>query len=207
MLGVIELHRAAVEDIQPSEEFAYLKEEARRTAGTARAGAGREARLPQRAGHRARAHRHHRLPDGLRHHRHRARHRAGEIQAARRRRHVEDRQPTACPTRSDASVTRRRRSRRSSRTSRSTTPSKTSTDDDGDDHRQRPEARASRRCSTARSRPTAAQRSIHYTAHLKMMAAAQPFLSGAISKTVNMPERRDRRRHHATPTSKAGRWD
>ena len=25
-------------------------------------------------------------------------------------------------------------------------------------------------------------------AHLRMMAAAQPFLSGAISKTVNMPE-------------------
>jgi ribonucleoside-diphosphate reductase alpha chain len=24
-------------------------------------------------------------------------------------------------------------------------------------------------------------------AHLKMMAAAQPFISGAISKTVNMP--------------------
>jgi ribonucleoside-diphosphate reductase alpha chain len=31
------------------------------------------------------------------------------------------------------------------------------------------------------------QRSIHYMAHLKMMAAAQPFISGAISKTVNMP--------------------
>ncbi|MDA0991936.1 MAG: hypothetical protein O3A51_14445 [Verrucomicrobia bacterium] len=31
-------------------------------------------------------------------------------------------------------------------------------------------------------------RSIHYRAHLKMMAAVQPFLSGAISKTVNMPE-------------------
>jgi ribonucleoside-diphosphate reductase alpha chain len=31
------------------------------------------------------------------------------------------------------------------------------------------------------------QRSISYTAHLKMMAAAQPFISGAISKTVNMP--------------------
>lgn len=30
-------------------------------------------------------------------------------------------------------------------------------------------------------------RSIHYRGHLKMMAAAQPFLSGAISKTVNMP--------------------
>src|SRR5207245_1126782 len=31
------------------------------------------------------------------------------------------------------------------------------------------------------------QRSIHYTAHLKMMAATQPFISGAISKTVNLP--------------------
>ena len=30
--------------------------------------------------------------------------------------------------------------------------------------------------------------SIHYTGHVKMMAAVQPFLSGAISKTVNMPE-------------------
>jgi ribonucleoside-diphosphate reductase alpha chain len=31
------------------------------------------------------------------------------------------------------------------------------------------------------------RRSISYTAHLKMMGAAQPFISGAISKTVNMP--------------------
>jgi ribonucleoside-diphosphate reductase alpha chain len=30
-------------------------------------------------------------------------------------------------------------------------------------------------------------RSIHWTGHLKMMAAVQPFLSGAISKTINMP--------------------
>lgn len=29
---------------------------------------------------------------------------------------------------------------------------------------------------------------IHYMGHVKMMAAAQPFLSGAISKTINMPE-------------------
>jgi ribonucleoside-diphosphate reductase alpha chain len=29
---------------------------------------------------------------------------------------------------------------------------------------------------------------IHYTGHVKMMAAVQPFISGAISKTVNMPE-------------------
>jgi ribonucleoside-diphosphate reductase alpha chain len=32
------------------------------------------------------------------------------------------------------------------------------------------------------------QRSIHYMGHVRMMAATQPFLSGAISKTVNMPE-------------------
>jgi len=31
------------------------------------------------------------------------------------------------------------------------------------------------------------RRSISYQAHLKMMGAAQPFISGAISKTVNMP--------------------
>jgi len=31
------------------------------------------------------------------------------------------------------------------------------------------------------------QRSIYYMGHVKMMAAAQPFLSGAISKTINMP--------------------
>ncbi len=30
--------------------------------------------------------------------------------------------------------------------------------------------------------------SIHYLGHVKMMSAVQPFLSGAISKTVNMPE-------------------
>jgi ribonucleoside-diphosphate reductase alpha chain len=37
-------------------------------------------------------------------------------------------------------------------------------------------------------KPFKGERSLHYMAHLKMMAAAQPFLSGAISKTVNMPE-------------------
>ncbi|MBP7826502.1 MAG: vitamin B12-dependent ribonucleotide reductase [Verrucomicrobia bacterium] len=36
-------------------------------------------------------------------------------------------------------------------------------------------------------KPRRGQRSIHYLAHLKMMGAAQPFISGAISKTVNMP--------------------
>ena len=31
-------------------------------------------------------------------------------------------------------------------------------------------------------------RPIHYMGHVKMMAAVQPFISGAISKTINMPE-------------------
>ena len=36
--------------------------------------------------------------------------------------------------------------------------------------------------------PANGERSIGWQAHVKMMAAAQPFISGAISKTVNMPK-------------------
>jgi ribonucleoside-diphosphate reductase alpha chain len=36
--------------------------------------------------------------------------------------------------------------------------------------------------------PAGGGRSISWRGHLRMMAAAQPFLSGAISKTINMPE-------------------
>jgi ribonucleoside-diphosphate reductase alpha chain len=36
-------------------------------------------------------------------------------------------------------------------------------------------------------KPVHGVRSIHYMGHVKMMAAVQPFISGAISKTVNMP--------------------
>ena len=32
------------------------------------------------------------------------------------------------------------------------------------------------------------ERAIHYSGHVKMMGAVQPFISGAISKTVNVPE-------------------
>jgi ribonucleoside-diphosphate reductase alpha chain len=35
-------------------------------------------------------------------------------------------------------------------------------------------------------KPRTGKRCIHYMAHLKMMAAVQPFISGAISKTINM---------------------
>ena len=37
-------------------------------------------------------------------------------------------------------------------------------------------------------KPSKGTRSIHYLGHLRMMSAAQPFISGAISKTINMPE-------------------
>jgi ribonucleoside-diphosphate reductase alpha chain len=37
-------------------------------------------------------------------------------------------------------------------------------------------------------KPANGKRSIHYMGHVRMMASVQPFLSGAISKTVNLPE-------------------
>jgi ribonucleoside-diphosphate reductase alpha chain len=37
-------------------------------------------------------------------------------------------------------------------------------------------------------RPQNGERFIHHMGHLRMMAAVQPFISGAISKTINMPE-------------------
>jgi ribonucleoside-diphosphate reductase alpha chain len=36
-------------------------------------------------------------------------------------------------------------------------------------------------------KPAKGKRTIHYLAHIRMMSAVQPFISGAISKTVNMP--------------------
>ncbi len=36
-------------------------------------------------------------------------------------------------------------------------------------------------------KPQKGSRSIHYQGHLRMMGATQPFISGAISKTINMP--------------------
>jgi ribonucleoside-diphosphate reductase alpha chain len=37
-------------------------------------------------------------------------------------------------------------------------------------------------------KPAKGKRSIHYMGHIRMMAAVQPFISGAISKTVNLPQ-------------------
>ncbi len=75
--------------------------------------AGDRARLPQRPGHGAGPHRHDQLHDGLRHDGHRARHRPGEVQAARRRRHAEDRQPDGAAGPRNAGLQPSRRSSRS----------------------------------------------------------------------------------------------
>ena len=48
------------------------------------------------------------------------------------------------------------------------------------------------------------ERAISHTGHIDMMAATQPFISGAISKTVNLPQTR-RSRTSPTPTRAAGR--
>src|SRR5262249_48125551 len=36
-------------------------------------------------------------------------------------------------------------------------------------------------------KPVRGSRTIHYLGHVRMMGAVQPFISGAISKTINMP--------------------
>ena len=54
--------------------------------------------------------------------------------------------------------------------------------------RARAEGRAPGRVRLLVSARRMATRSIHYMGHVRMMAAVQPFISGAISKTINMPE-------------------
>ena len=107
---------------------------------------GHGARLPQRAGIGPGPHRHHRLPDGLRHDRRRARYRPGQVQEAGRRRLPEDRQPDGAARPARAGLRPPSRPRRSSPTSTST---------------RRSRARRTSRTSTCRSstapssRPTA----------------------------------------------------
>ena len=74
---------------------------------------GEAARLPQRPGDRDRADRHDRPRHGLRHHRHRARLRAGEVQEARRRRLLQDHQPRRAGGAAHARLPREPRSPRS----------------------------------------------------------------------------------------------
>ena len=123
----------------------------RRQAVVGRGGRARRGlRLPQRAGHGAGADRHHRLHDGLRHDRRRARHRAGQVQEAGRRRDDEDRQQDRADGARASSATPPRRSTTSSSTSTSRRRSRA----------RRTCSSATCRCSTAPSRPpTASARS------------------------------------------------
>ncbi len=226
-------------------------------------------RLPQRAGDRDRADRHDRPPDGLRHHRRRARLRAGEIQEARGRRLFQDHQPLRARSAARARLQRRPRSTTScsmpSATARSKARTRSAT------ARCAPRASATPQIDAVETRaraglrhplrvqqmdagrgvlhrdarastPTAldapdfdllktlgfskaeidaanlhvcgamtlegaphlkdehlpvfdcanpcgriGKRSLSVESHIRMMAAAQPFISGAISKTINMP--------------------
>ena len=54
-------------------------------------------------------------------------------------------------------------------------------------------------------KPAKGTRSIAYMGHLRMMAAAQPFISGAISKTVNLPKQ-PRSKTSWKPISRPGSW-
>ena len=155
---------------------AYLKQAAR-TLWDEVLVSGPPPRLPQRPGHGAGADRHDQLPDGLRHDRHRARHRAGEVQAAGRRRHAEDRQPDGA-----AGACGRLGYDEPQIESILAYIDREDTIEGAPDLKD--EHLPVFDCAF---QPRNGTRSIAWQAHVRMMAAAQPFLSGAISKTVNMP--------------------
>ena len=157
--------------------------------------ARRAARLPQRAGDGARADRDDLVPDGLRHDRRRARLLAGQVQGAGRRRPDDDRQPHGAAGAADA-----RLHRRADRADRGATSTSTATivgaPGLADEHLPVFDV-------------AVGERAISHMGHIKMMGAVQPFISGAISKTVNLPETRDgrghRRRLHCRPGASASR--
>ena len=122
---------------------------------------------------RARAHRHHRLHDGLRHDRHRAGLLAGQVQEARRRRVDADRQPDDPAGAAQARL-----------------PEETveAIVEYIAEHGHVVDAPGLRTEHYDVFDCAMGERSISPMGHVRMMAAAQPFLSGAISKTVNMPE-------------------
>ena len=134
---------------------------------------------------RARADRHDRPDDGLRHHRHRARPRAHQGEEARRWRHDVHRQPDDPACAAQARLLRRRRSTRSSPTSTSTRRSSA-----------RPRFKAEHlpvfACSMG-------DNTIHYMGHVKMMGAVQPFISRRDLEDREHARGRDGRRRRGAP--------
>ena len=173
MLGVIAKHRAAVGNIEHRPRRARRPPLRRPPRVGRRARPRRGRRLPERAGHRARADGDDQLHDGLRHDRGRAGLLAREDEEARRRRRDHDREQDRpdgarqlgyAPEERDQVV---------------------AFIDDRNTVVGAPFLKTEHYpvfdCAIG-------ERAIHYMGHVKMMGAVQPFISGAISKTVNLPE-------------------
>ncbi|MGC4083256.1 MAG: hypothetical protein QM736_14390 [Vicinamibacterales bacterium] len=122
-LRVMRKHRDSMRDINPRNVPDRPLRRGENGVGRC-GGTGRAAWIPERAGDRARADRHHRLHDGLRHHGGRAGHRPGEVQEARGRRHDEDRQQDGPHGAQEARVHAAADRRHHRATSTSTRPSK-----------------------------------------------------------------------------------
>ena len=145
-----------------------------------RAGVGRRARprrgarLPQRAGDRARADRDDQLHDGLRHDR-----------ASSPTSRSSSRRSSSAAARSRSSTRRCRWRSRSSATRRARSSEIVAFIDERNTIVGAPYVKTEHYpvfdCAIG-------DRAIHYMGHVKMMGAVQPFISGAISKTVNLPE-------------------
>ena len=118
-LRVMRKHRDAAYHIAVDGAPADLVESARHTWDEA-VDLGERSRLPERAGDRPRAHRHHLLHARLRYHRHRAGHRAHQVQEAGRRGFIKIVNTTRAGRAQAAGVHRRTRSRPSSATWTST---------------------------------------------------------------------------------------
>jgi ribonucleoside-diphosphate reductase alpha chain len=172
VLRVLRMHRAAAAEIDGDLVPTALLGAAQRSWDTA-VELGRGQRRAQQPGQRPRPDGHHRPADGLRHHRHRARPRALQDEEAGRRRHHDDRQPDRAPGPAPPRLHpgaggRRRRLHR----------------------REQVDPRRAPRRRRARSR----LRLLHGRQRHPLPrphhddGAVQPFLSGAISKTVNVPE-------------------
>ena len=132
----------------------------------------REERLAQCPGVRTRAHRHDRLHDGLRHDRHRAGLLAGQVQEARRWRLDADRQQHCAAGPAKLGYT--------AETIEAIVEHIAEHGNVVDAPGLKAEHYAIFDCAVG-------DRAITPMGHVRMMAAVQPFLSGAISKTVNMP--------------------
>ena len=175
-LDVIRMHRNSVTGIN-SRNIPKIYMKARKIAGTRRSNRA-NSWIPQRADHRHRSHRHHRLHDGLRHNRYRTRLALVKYKKLVGGGVIKIVNNTVPQALIKLGYYARAGGADRAATSTPREPSKALPTSSR-------EHLAVFDCSF---RPPNGSRSIHYMGHLKMMGAVQPFVSGAISKTINMPE-------------------